>query len=285
MMDFQSVLPPNATVLERALEKSMNYNLNSNVIKTDANQLTNSSPDLLTAYALGFLKDCLTSNEWPTLQEGLEFLRTRGTPHALRLALGWLGITDITLEEGLGGYHFAEFQLGQARVLPDDVLNCLLKLVKMAIPIRSRCRRIYNAVNDQRYYVLSHSSEGLLSDDSGVKILASNKRNTKVIKKEGTEENTEVITISFGRILQHGIDLTPTVLSNHCAAHSFFSAIDDPAYLDCNELDAENGIFSPRTIFSSQDRERVGQVPFFIVAGVWHLDFSSSSTNVLGNPS
>ncbi len=46
------------------------------------------------------------------IQDGVRFQRIRGTPDSLRMALKWVNVEDVQIEEEPPGKHFAEFQVG-----------------------------------------------------------------------------------------------------------------------------------------------------------------------------
>jgi len=103
------------------------------------------------------------------VREGAVWKRYRLTPRSLELALSWIGLTDIFVEEESGS-RWVENQIDPGRVLRTDELPALSALTRLSLPQRSRLARVYHGF-DARRLVLSESTFGsLLSDYSGVDI-------------------------------------------------------------------------------------------------------------------
>lgn len=290
-LNLRSLLPPNATELEQALEVSMDYPLNPEAVKAYPIDLSSCSPALFSRYQLGELIPWLSEDNWPSPGEALHGQRCRGTPKALRLALGWLNLTDIVIEDDLKNRHFAEYQCGvNAAVLSDHTIKRLIGLSDWASPVRSRCRRIYNNGYDYRYFVLSDSPWGdPLSEDSGVTFMTDDDSDKSVLENKNdhgkksaikkSHTNTQAspakksLTVSFGRAHHADINI-PYWMSDHHASHTGFTvSFNDDQRLDAGRLDAPARVFSQRMLFSTQERERVVEVPANCVAGSWHHDF------------
>ncbi|NVZ10065.1 phage tail protein [Allochromatium humboldtianum] len=172
-MTTDDLLPPNATVLERALSVSTDLltRLAGDTealagFKTDpADSLL---PWLIWEYGLGELLPYLPEPR-RAIAEGIRWQRLRGTPAALTTALSWIGAT-ATVEQETPGIHFAEFQFDPGQVLDDDAaIANLIAIARLSAPARSRLSRIYHGW-DLRRLVLDESrlGEALLSDHSGV---------------------------------------------------------------------------------------------------------------------
>lgn len=78
------------------------------------------------------------------IKEGIKFQRLRGTPEALKIALKWASIDDITIIEELPGKHFFELQIGIRDVPNDFFVDAVVELAKLSLPARSRLMRIFN---------------------------------------------------------------------------------------------------------------------------------------------
>jgi len=87
------------------------------------------------------------------------------------MALKWVNIENIYIEEEPPGKHFAEFQVGIHDVPNDFFVDNVVALAKLSAPARSRLMRMYNDRYDIRRFMLDQSEFGsLLSDYSGVKL-------------------------------------------------------------------------------------------------------------------
>ena len=87
------------------------------------------------------------------------------------MALKWVNIENIYIEEEPPGKHFAEFQVGIHDVPNDFFVDNVVALARLSAPARSRLMRMYNDRYDIRRFMLDNSEFGsLLSDYSGVKL-------------------------------------------------------------------------------------------------------------------
>lgn len=69
------------------------------------------------------------------------------------MALGWAGLSEVSVRESGPGAHFAEFQVGIEGVLPDFALKTIIALIDMAKPLRTHLKRVYNDLEDHRYLI------------------------------------------------------------------------------------------------------------------------------------
>ena len=145
MTDFthlEALLPPNATAFEKALSQAMDLHGRGAPLSDALPGFKLDAPDallpwLIWEYGLGELVPYLREPR-RVLEEGLLWQRMRGTPESLRMALGWVGLAEVALEQEPPGVHFAEFQLDPGRVLRDDALIAdLVAVAKLAAPARS----------------------------------------------------------------------------------------------------------------------------------------------------
>ena len=124
MPDAASLLPSNATELERDLSISMD----SLDRLPDAGQLIRSSkrqnipdsvvPWLIYEYGLGELLPFLTDPR-TAIADGVLWQRLRGTPESFRIALGWIGNTASIEESEAGTIRWSQFQLGLSQAPAD----------------------------------------------------------------------------------------------------------------------------------------------------------------------
>nr|BDD44934.1 hypothetical protein 12 [Coxiellaceae bacterium] len=283
-----SLLPPNATELEQSLEAALDYPPDPDAVKQTPVDLSSSSPALLARYQLGELTQWLAESALPTLQQALACQRLKGTPEALRLALGWLRLTDVVIEDDLTSRHFAEYQCGiRDRVLSADAIWRITGLLAWAAPARSHCRRLYNTGYDNRYFVPSESGWGnALSDDSGVAftLAMTGVDNSKANnKKSQATKSLKSLTVSFGRSFYQKITVTAKTGGFLSRSRFFTASTHADQQLDFMKLDTHESILSHRMILGAQERVRVVDVPVHCVAGGWHSDFFSVTENTNKN--
>lgn len=164
-----SLLPFNASKLEKSLEVALTYNVDPAIISGYKYKIADPNNAIKVALAWEYSLSYVSVDNWhERIQQGLTFNRYKGTPYSLKLALGWYGLTDITIEEEVYGEHFAEFQIGFKEIPGDFETNTIINVANLAAPARSRLTRMYNPEYDVRRFVLDYSDWGdLLSDHSG----------------------------------------------------------------------------------------------------------------------
>ena len=167
-----TLLPPNATKLERALEESIKYNVDPSILAGFKFAATGSNINLALSWEYS-LAQINVDNFKDRIIQGLKFHRLKGTPYSLKQALSWYGLTGIIIEEESAGSNFANFQIGFDE-LPDVLdVETIVNTAKLAAPLRSNLARMYNKDYDVRPFVLDKSGWGdMLSDYSGVRLSA-----------------------------------------------------------------------------------------------------------------
>lgn len=172
-MSFESLLPSNATPLEKGLEGLFQSVLDVSQLrgfKTKPDAMDLIFEDLVQEYGLEEVRLWIQDSS-KVLEEGILFQRLRGTPAAMKIALKWTGLENVVIEEAGPGEHFAEFQLGLEGLPSNLSVEALVALADMAKPARSRFSRLYNSLYDKRRLVLDENDDGdFLSGDSGVEI-------------------------------------------------------------------------------------------------------------------
>lgn len=163
------LLPPNITQEERNIVEAIDYPIDPSIMRGFKFE----PPDpflayLIWEYGLGELLRWLPDPR-RAIREGVQWQRIRGTPKSLKIALSWANLHDIFIEEEVPGEHFAEFQVGAGRDVPNDLfIDAVIELAKLSAPIRTRLTRMYNDRYDIRRFILDSSDWGdLLSDYSG----------------------------------------------------------------------------------------------------------------------
>lgn len=165
-----SLLPYNATALERAIEEAIKYAVEPNTLAGFKFKTTGSNINLALSWEYS-LSQINVDDFKDRVIHGLQFHRLKGTPYSLKQALSWYGLTGIIIEEEGVGEKFANFQIGFDEI-PDEVeINTVIEVAKLAAPLRSKLFRLYNKENDVRDFILDHSPWGdILSDYSGVRL-------------------------------------------------------------------------------------------------------------------
>ena len=162
-----SLLPYNATKLERTVEQAIKYNIDPNVLAGFKFKTTGSNINLALSWEYSLAQINIDDFKERVI-EGLKFHRLKGTPYAFRMALSWYGFDNIKIEEEEPGKHFAEFQVGLQTIPNDFDSQKIIEIAQFSAPLRSRLSRMYNDWYDVRRYILDQSEWGdFLSDYSG----------------------------------------------------------------------------------------------------------------------
>lgn len=224
------LLPPNATTLERDFSRSTSslQRVGSPVpiIRTAkrVNIPDSVLPWLIYEYGLGEILQYLGDNQRRAIAEGVLWQRIRGTPEAVRIALGWIGVEGLIDESEGGSARWAEYQLGlSAGTTGEQIIDDIVGVTRISSPVRSRLQRIY-AVYDFRRFVLDDtllSDGGMLSDHSGVR------------------PQPDWPQISYGQIHSALVEEDATVASGHTAVASQLVRNFDRFLLDHSLIDEE----------------------------------------------
>jgi P2-related tail formation protein len=166
-----SLLPPNATDFEKALEHATRFGAEASLLngfKFKENQRIVNY--LIWEYNLNDVLEYI-KNSTNFIADGLVFQRTRGTRVAINIATNWAGLNNVDIYEEGPSAHFYEFQIGVKDRQFDFDIELLKNVISLAKPVRSRLSRVYNDVHDIRYFKLDGSAFGdILSDNSGAKL-------------------------------------------------------------------------------------------------------------------
>ncbi|MDR3244932.1 MAG: hypothetical protein LBT50_00685 [Prevotellaceae bacterium] len=165
-----SLLPPNASKLERNLEKAIDYKVGTDVLSGFKFKTIGSSVTLPLAWEYSLAQVNIDDFQERILK-GLAFHRICGTPASLRNALSWYNFYNIIIEEEPTGEHFAEFQIGLSEIPNSFGVDAIVSTARLAAPLRSRLSRMYNSLYDVRRFMLDGSKFGdFLSDHSGIRL-------------------------------------------------------------------------------------------------------------------
>lgn len=176
MIDDQTLLPPNATSAERALEMATRVRDEVHAGADTIASLKEAPPEafllwLVWEYGLEELLPFLP-NAREVIAQGLQWDRIKGTPESLRLALSWLALgADPAIEEETPtGAHWHEFMMNPGGVPGRrDTLIGTTRMAEISAPVGTSLARIFHGY-DVRRFILDGSAFGdLLSDYSGVR--------------------------------------------------------------------------------------------------------------------
>ena len=163
------MLPSNATSLERAIADTAPRDL-LDVLADAPKWLKSSPPDAVMPWlaAEWFLSDLIGyfSDARTLIESGLPWLKLRGTAAAVKLALSWVGLSDIVLEEDGARLH-----IDPGRITAYAELAAIRHLVEASLPAHVLFYRLFHDY-DLRALRLDRSrlDDALLDDDSGTDI-------------------------------------------------------------------------------------------------------------------
>lgn len=168
-----SLLPPNATPLELAIETLISQSFYGRPLriagfKFDPANIDALRPWLIYEWGLTPLEPYLPPDR--ILDEGREWMRLRGTVAAIRQALGWVGFPAAAVEEEVPDFHFNEIQIDPGSIPSATDVPRLVDVARLSSPARVVLARLFHGY-DRRRLMLSDGpplSDGLLSDYSGV---------------------------------------------------------------------------------------------------------------------
>ena len=161
-----SLLPPNATRLERSFEAVFAARVPGELAEAVRN-IDTRLPESVVPWlaAEWFLADFTAyfPDARALIDAGLPWLQVRGTAAAVKQALSWIGLTAPLEEDG------ARLQLDPGAPLPTATLPAVKHLVGASIPAHVQLYRLYHSY-DLRPLRLDASrlDDALLDDDSGV---------------------------------------------------------------------------------------------------------------------
>ena len=200
MIDTATLLPPNATSAERAMEMVMRVRDGVHAGADAITSLKDEPPEafllwLVWEYGLEELLPYLP-NARDVITEGIDWQRIKGTPESLRVALSWLNYGAPAIEEETPiGQHWHEFMVDPGGVPARfEDLRGITRLAALSAPVGTILSRIYHG-HDMRRFMLDGSPFGdLLSDHSGVRddelnvILSFGRKSDTAISLDDTAE-------------------------------------------------------------------------------------------------
>lgn len=165
-----SLLPPASTPLERALSQTLSWWPALESAIDAIATIKTARPTAFTPWlaAEWWLSDFARYFDTPAalIESGLPWLQLRGTAAAVKLALAWIGLTGIALEEDGARLH-----IDPARITRIDELAAIRHLIEASLPAHVLFYRLFHDY-DLRALRLDRSrlDDALLDDDSGADI-------------------------------------------------------------------------------------------------------------------
>lgn len=163
----RTLLPPQSTPLERALDQTFPQwdALADAFTVPSVGEPEQFAPWLAAEYELAqFAPYFPTTAE--LIEQGLQWLFTRGTAASVVRALGWVGFAGSTVDEDGAYLHI---NLGRPATAED--MARVAHVVRASLPAHVHFYRVFNPLNDVRRIVLDRApplDTGMLDGDSGV---------------------------------------------------------------------------------------------------------------------
>lgn len=173
----QALLPLNSTLWERVMADVLDDRA---ALTTPAERIRSAkrvnpgvtfAPFLIHEYGLGELTP-FVPNQYDLIRYGIGWQRVRGTPAAVRLGLGWVGLEALLEEAPSSRTFWNAFQLHfstlPARDEPD--LDRIENIVSLSVPLRSKLRRATHGYDVRALETDRGRLDGTrLDGDSGVR--------------------------------------------------------------------------------------------------------------------
>ncbi|KAF7783660.1 hypothetical protein PRUB_a3492 [Pseudoalteromonas rubra] len=226
------LVPPNHTPLQRALDQhgQLTQTLETGIsllrgFKSHPNP--NLLPWLVWEYGLDPLEPYLDNLDQVLLQ-GLSWQRIRGTRASLAMAVGWLGVPLLDIEESGSLRHFYRYQLHLDSVPGEWQLNRLAQLSELSAPARSELVRITYQLDIRELALSSGQFGDLLSDQSGFHYTLQDGKQVRLSRQRTHSERTDMSLQGGSSVLRkrgqlwghaHGSRLGALVLSEPPVSH------------------------------------------------------------------
>lgn len=163
----RTLLPPQSTPLERALDQTFPQwdALAAAFTVPSVGEPEQFAPWLAAEYELAqFAPYFPTTAE--LIEQGLQWLFTRGTAASVVRALGWVGFAGSKVDED-GAY----LHINLGRPATAEEMARVAHVVRASLPAHVHFYRVFNPINDVRRIVLDRTPRldtGMLDGDSGV---------------------------------------------------------------------------------------------------------------------
>lgn len=176
----RSVLPPNASLLERAIDGNFPADWGSLADQAEPS----GDPDALQPWVVAHWQlsqfDRYFADPRELLAKGLPWLRERGSAASVRRAMGWLGYRGVKIEEDGALLH-----IDPGREITAADLRYLAHVVKASLPLHVRFYRVFHRLDRRVLRTNSRPglNHGLLQADSGTPMDAGD--GTTIIVSQG----------------------------------------------------------------------------------------------------
>ncbi|MEJ5128919.1 phage tail protein [Comamonas sp. MYb21] len=163
----RSVLPPNASLLERAIDGNLPADWGSLADQAEPA----ADPDALLPWVAAQWQlgqfDRYFSDPRELLAKGLPWLRERGSAAAVKRAMGWLGYSGVRIEEDGARLHISP---GREVSIAD--MQHIAYMVRASIPLHVKFYRLFHRYDLRRIRLDNRPrlDSGMLDSDSGVPI-------------------------------------------------------------------------------------------------------------------
>lgn len=163
----RSVLPPNASLLERAIDGNFPADWGSLADQAEPA----ADPDVLLPWVVAQWQlsqfDRYFADPRELLAKGLPWLRERGSAAAVKRAMGWLGYAGVRIEEDGARLHISP---GREVSIAD--MQHIAYMVRASIPLHVKFYRLFHRYDLRRIRLDNRPrlDSGMLDTDSGVPI-------------------------------------------------------------------------------------------------------------------
>ena len=163
----RTLLPPQSTPLERALDQTFPQwdALADAFTVPSVGEPEQFAPWLAAEYELAQFAPCFPTTA-ELIEQGLQWLFTRGTAASVVRALGWVGFGGAEVDED-GAY----LHINLGRPATAEEMARVAHVVRASLPAHVHFYRVFNPLNDVRRIVLDRApalDTGMLDGDSGV---------------------------------------------------------------------------------------------------------------------
>ena len=163
----RTLLPPQSTPLERALDQTFPQwdALADAFTVPSVGEPEQFAPWLAAEYELAQFAPCFPTTA-ELIEQGLQWLFTRGTAASVVRALGWVGFAGSKVDED-GAY----LHINLGRPATAEEMARVAHVVRASLPAHVHFYRVFNPLNDVRRIVLDRApgmDTGMLDGDSGV---------------------------------------------------------------------------------------------------------------------
>jgi hypothetical protein len=183
-----SLLPATATLADRVRERAIRLPARLQDASVRVGDILTDLPDAalpFVIYELGLeIVTPYVSDLRRVIQDGRAWERIRGTPVSIEMALGWIGVTPLWIEEHPQDPWWDLFQLALPEPVFNRALARIVALARLSKPAHMELVRLYNACGDERVLHTDGyggtDGHGLQDDWSGVWVDQPDGRRVKV---------------------------------------------------------------------------------------------------------